>query len=547
MLKVDGNSLIDVPQEMAAKLMTQTDSIVTLEVAKQAASYNGLAPLLTDPSNISRGNLVLLLSGAFLFFVLLLIRFFFVSSPILLFTSQLGLNDQNCSGFVQYRQVIPSDRTLRDPRPKEYYHHFQSSNINQHRAQSEAQLRDLLRQKAERESMIEELHRREERVLHSHGSQTLNPKLHSNSQLPIQTRPSHFNPSMSSPSSYTLHPKNFPFSGPKPISRIPMSQSNHFNLNDTLKGQDLLKNQKRTQSEASIRDLFRTGAKMEELLDEVHRGGERSQHPHLVKPQMPMTGSLIRQSNNFLTQKLMPQSNAYHQQSLKLVSYSDQEPSRVITSSNNITMSQNNLKENVYPQPAVSYRYGRSGYPPKSGKPNSPRNSSSTVENNYNNNNQELAENDLSTHSSKEKKEDIPPPLPKSPPPPPQSSTNTISNSNSNSTTISSAKKVSWNGVSSIGHISSENKVETEAYSHDDDHSFTLRDISEVLEMDEEAEPGNSRLGVTPNVIGAQEVYRDPRERIKAEKMKNQPQNANIPGPEKLSFKEKMKIFALEK
>lgn len=63
--------------------------------------------------------------------------------------------------------------------------------------------------------------------------------------------------------------------------------------------------------------------------------------------------------------------------------------------------------------------------------------------------------------------------------------------------------------------------------------------------MDDEQDPNNSKGGYTPNVIGAQEVYRDPRERIKAEKMKNQPQK-NIPGPEKLSLKEKMKLFEEE-
>lgn len=48
LLSVDGKSLIDVPQEVAAKLMTQTDNIVTLEVAKQAAHFHGLAAFLSD-------------------------------------------------------------------------------------------------------------------------------------------------------------------------------------------------------------------------------------------------------------------------------------------------------------------------------------------------------------------------------------------------------------------------------------------------------------------------------------------------------------------
>lgn len=47
----------------------------------------------------------------------------------------------------------------------------------------------------------------------------------------------------------------------------------------------------------------------------------------------------------------------------------------------------------------------------------------------------------------------------------------------------------------------------------------------------------------TPGVIGAQEVYRDPRQRLLAEQ---QQKKSEAPIPEKLTFKEKMKMFALE-
>ncbi|CRK86937.1 CLUMA_CG000755, isoform E [Clunio marinus] len=47
----------------------------------------------------------------------------------------------------------------------------------------------------------------------------------------------------------------------------------------------------------------------------------------------------------------------------------------------------------------------------------------------------------------------------------------------------------------------------------------------------------------TPGVIGAQEVYRDPRQRRLAEQ---QQKKSEAPVPEKLTFKEKMKMFALE-
>ncbi|XP_070526317.1 afadin isoform X7 [Cardiocondyla obscurior] len=57
---------------------------------------------------------------------------------------------------------------------------------------------------------------------------------------------------------------------------------------------------------------------------------------------------------------------------------------------------------------------------------------------------------------------------------------------------------------------------------------------------------GTSFANATPGVIGAQEVYKDPRQKRLAEKQKQQ-QNSQIGAvPEKLSFKEKMKMFAME-
>lgn len=51
----------------------------------------------------------------------------------------------------------------------------------------------------------------------------------------------------------------------------------------------------------------------------------------------------------------------------------------------------------------------------------------------------------------------------------------------------------------------------------------------------------------TPGVIGSQEVYRDPRQRLLAEQQQKQMSNkAGSTVPEKLSFKEKMKMFAME-
>lgn len=47
----------------------------------------------------------------------------------------------------------------------------------------------------------------------------------------------------------------------------------------------------------------------------------------------------------------------------------------------------------------------------------------------------------------------------------------------------------------------------------------------------------------TPGVVGTQELYRDPRERIQASRA--QPQ-ANYQTPERLSFRDKMRRFAIE-
>lgn len=56
---------------------------------------------------------------------------------------------------------------------------------------------------------------------------------------------------------------------------------------------------------------------------------------------------------------------------------------------------------------------------------------------------------------------------------------------------------------------------------------------------------GLSSTTTTPGVIGAQEVYKDPRAKRLAEQQAQQ-KLASTPIPEKLSFKEKMKMFAME-
>ena len=52
--------------------------------------------------------------------------------------------------------------------------------------------------------------------------------------------------------------------------------------------------------------------------------------------------------------------------------------------------------------------------------------------------------------------------------------------------------------------------------------------------------------GVNPRVVGAQEVYRDPRDKLLGQKSQNEAAPIGGADPEKLTFKEKMKRFALE-
>jgi hypothetical protein len=59
-------------------------------------------------------------------------------------------------------------------------------------------------------------------------------------------------------------------------------------------------------------------------------------------------------------------------------------------------------------------------------------------------------------------------------------------------------------------------------------------------------EDADTTLHNTPNVIGAQEVYRDPRERMMQEKLKRaQGGTSASQGPEELSFREKIAKFAM--
>ena len=184
--------------------------------------------------------------------------------------------------------------------------------------------------------------------------------------------------------------------------------------------------------------------------------------------------------------------------------------------------------------------------------------------------------------SINQKSNDIPPPLPKSPPPleaPQRLDRLVASSSYANEqnpterkvtfempTKYSSSLKNGENFSNENGHHSSPKKVSfndnptslitinnNEIMQSDvSNGGFTLEDIDEVLgtSTSNSSWLSNSYVsthGNTPGVIGAQEVYNDPRQRIEAERLKlTQNQKPNHLGPEKLSFKEKRKMFAME-
>ncbi|XP_063220039.1 afadin isoform X2 [Bacillus rossius redtenbacheri] len=68
--------------------------------------------------------------------------------------------------------------------------------------------------------------------------------------------------------------------------------------------------------------------------------------------------------------------------------------------------------------------------------------------------------------------------------------------------------------------------------------------INETQNILASRSPDGSGFGNTPGVIGAQEVYKDPRARMLAQQHQ-QRSTRTTPLPEKLSFKEKMKMFAM--
>lgn len=82
---------------------------------------------------------------------------------------------------------------------------------------------------------------------------------------------------------------------------------------------------------------------------------------------------------------------------------------------------------------------------------------------------------------------------------------------------------------------------------HDDMHTnnndkYPDEVIADMATPQRDVQQLNLITGVTPGVVGAQEVYRDPRDR----RLAQQKQELKFDQGEKLTFKEKMKLFASE-
>ncbi|RZB39143.1 afadin [Asbolus verrucosus] len=132
-----------------------------------------------------------------------------------------------------------------------------------------------------------------------------------------------------------------------------------------------------------------------------------------------------------------------------------------------------------------------------------------------------------------------PPPEPVAPPPPERGSSFAVMSMRTKENT----KRVSFD--TSAAASQPPVTLQLEETIREDPNSF-IRQAESMLASPTtptDASPGMSTA--TPGVIGAQEVYRDPRARRLAEQA--QQKNQTMPAvPEKLSFKEKMKMFAME-
>ncbi|KAJ8985822.1 hypothetical protein NQ317_012062 [Molorchus minor] len=131
------------------------------------------------------------------------------------------------------------------------------------------------------------------------------------------------------------------------------------------------------------------------------------------------------------------------------------------------------------------------------------------------------------------------------PPPPERGSSFAVMSMRAKETT----KRVSFNDTSAASPAQQQqppNTLHVEEPIREDPNSFIRQAESMLASPNTPTDASASVATTTPGVIGAQEVYRDPRARRLAEQAQRKDQSQNSAVPEKLSFKEKMKMFAME-
>ncbi|XP_005190698.1 afadin isoform X2 [Musca domestica] len=115
---------------------------------------------------------------------------------------------------------------------------------------------------------------------------------------------------------------------------------------------------------------------------------------------------------------------------------------------------------------------------------------------------------------------------------------------------VSSYHQMEYNNNSAMDMMTGNNGAASDLNTIREDSGFLPQNVDTSMLPSMPATPDtaawNTTVQSTPGVIGAQEVYRDPRTRRLAEKQQQQQQRNTEAVPEKLSFKEKMKMFALE-
>ncbi|XP_008469257.1 uncharacterized protein DDB_G0283357-like [Diaphorina citri] len=120
------------------------------------------------------------------------------------------------------------------------------------------------------------------------------------------------------------------------------------------------------------------------------------------------------------------------------------------------------------------------------------------------------------------------------------SSHDSNNNPSSATTNATPSKRVSFQDTSSVSHSPPSPVLEK---IREDPNSF----IDEAENMLASPKTPDGHFAGTPSVIGTQEIYKDPRQRRLAQQQQEKMlSNKTSQVPEKLSFKEKMKMFAME-